>query len=177
MSYTHLSQNERYQIQCLLELGRPIAEIAARLGRHRSTIDREIRRNGCTPKRYLAEVAQERVSARQSSQHNAQRLFEHHWALVLSYLALDLSPQQTEPTQDSWRPVALSQATTMKVSYQFNCNLVHARGTRPVICTTSRSRPLIDASSVRRRSLSQRSSGAPVRNQSEPLSAKNMPWV
>ena len=45
MNYTHLSQSERYQIQCLRDLGLSITQTALRLGRHRSTIAREIRRN------------------------------------------------------------------------------------------------------------------------------------
>ena len=44
MSYTHLSQNERYQIHTMLDL-LPVAEIATRLGRHESTIRRELARN------------------------------------------------------------------------------------------------------------------------------------
>ena len=44
MSYTHLSQNERYQIHTMLDLW-PVAEIATRLGRHESTIRRELARN------------------------------------------------------------------------------------------------------------------------------------
>lgn len=45
MNYTHLSQSERYQIQCLRDVGLSITQTALRLGRHRSTIAREIRRN------------------------------------------------------------------------------------------------------------------------------------
>ena len=44
MSYTHLSQNERYQIYTMLDL-LSVAEIAQRLGRHESTIRRELVRN------------------------------------------------------------------------------------------------------------------------------------
>ena len=44
MSYTHLSQNERYQIYTMLDL-MSVAEIAQRLGCHESTIRRELVRN------------------------------------------------------------------------------------------------------------------------------------
>lgn len=46
MSYTHLSQNERYQIQCLRRGGFSLATIGAELQRSASTISRELRRNG-----------------------------------------------------------------------------------------------------------------------------------
>jgi len=45
MSYQHLSATDRGQIQALLEEGRSQAYIADKLGRHRSTISRECRRN------------------------------------------------------------------------------------------------------------------------------------
>jgi len=44
--YRQLTLDERYQIQALLALGQLKADIARNLGRHRSTIGREIRRNG-----------------------------------------------------------------------------------------------------------------------------------
>ena len=44
-SYVHLCLEERRRIHRLREAKVPIAEIAAALGRHRSTIHREIARN------------------------------------------------------------------------------------------------------------------------------------
>lgn len=43
--YHQLTHEERYRITALLRLGRSQAEIAAELGRVRSTISRELRRN------------------------------------------------------------------------------------------------------------------------------------
>ena len=42
---TQLAREERYQIHALMQAGHAQAEIAGLLGRHRSTISREIRRN------------------------------------------------------------------------------------------------------------------------------------
>ena len=42
MNYTHLTREERYQIHALRSQGIGIAAIAAQLGRHRSTVDREL---------------------------------------------------------------------------------------------------------------------------------------
>lgn len=56
----HLTPMERGQIQANLQQGLSLAEIARRLGRHRSTISREIQRNGGSRERYRAAAAQER---------------------------------------------------------------------------------------------------------------------
>lgn len=45
MSYNHLSQYERYQIQWCASCGMTVAAIAEHLQRHRSTIGRELVRN------------------------------------------------------------------------------------------------------------------------------------
>ena len=45
MTYHHLSREERYQISALLKEGLAQAQIALNLGRHKSTINREIARN------------------------------------------------------------------------------------------------------------------------------------
>lgn len=42
MSYTHLTQNERYQISALNKAGFLPSKIAAQVGRHKSTISREL---------------------------------------------------------------------------------------------------------------------------------------
>ena len=43
--YTQLTQEERYQIEALLQAGHKHSEIATVLKRHKSTISREVRRN------------------------------------------------------------------------------------------------------------------------------------
>lgn len=48
MNYKHLSQIERYQIYSLMKANQSITQIADQLGRHKSTISRELGRNeGC----------------------------------------------------------------------------------------------------------------------------------
>ena len=48
MSYSHLSASERGEISAYLKMGKKPAEIARLLGRHRSTISREIKRGSVT---------------------------------------------------------------------------------------------------------------------------------
>ena len=45
MSYSHLTSKERYVIQCCRESGETKSQIAEKLGRSRSTIGRELKRN------------------------------------------------------------------------------------------------------------------------------------
>ena len=57
MSYTQLTQDERYHIQ-YLSRHCTIAEIAKQLNRHKSTISREIRRHRTQGQQYSADKAQ-----------------------------------------------------------------------------------------------------------------------
>ena len=57
MSYTQLTQDERYPIQ-YLSRHCTIAEIAKQLNRHKSTISREIKRHRTQGQQYSAEKAQ-----------------------------------------------------------------------------------------------------------------------
>lgn len=62
MSYTHLTTTERVKIETYLELGMSIRSIARRLGRHPSTVSREVRRNpgyesGRAQQRYVKKKA------------------------------------------------------------------------------------------------------------------------
>ena len=61
MSYSHLTITERIKIEAYLELGLKPCQIANKLGVHRSTISRELRRcqNG-----YSAALAQEQYDHR-----------------------------------------------------------------------------------------------------------------
>lgn len=93
MSYTHLTQEERYQIYALRAEKKTIKEIAQAIGRHRTTIQREIALNkggnGWRPQQ-----AHQLAAERKQRCRNARRVNESDWDKVVSYLRLDLSPQQ-----------------------------------------------------------------------------------
>jgi transposase, IS30 family len=67
-NYTHLSESQRYQIEALLKGGKNQTEIANIIGKSKSCISRELRRN--TPKRgpgsktYSTRIAQRRTTLR-----------------------------------------------------------------------------------------------------------------
>lgn len=90
--YTQLTQEERYQIHALMKAGHNQTEIAKVLGRHKSTISREIRRNrglrGYRPKQA------QRLSSERRQAKVKPRISIAHWALVENLLKEDRSPEQ-----------------------------------------------------------------------------------
>ena len=93
MTYTHLTQSERYQIHALKRQGISLGRIAAELLRNPSTISRELKRNACLLG-YKPAVAHQRARTRQTQRRNAHEFSIQHWSHVETYLRLDLSPQQ-----------------------------------------------------------------------------------
>lgn len=94
LSHYHLSPHERYQIEQLRSQHLSVACIALRLGRHRSTIYRELLR--CPRPAYRAEQAQQH--RQQQSRHSAANAPQYPastWAQVHTRLAQDFwSPRQ-----------------------------------------------------------------------------------
>ena len=93
LNYTHLSREERYQIHALHRRGVGISAIASDLGRHRSTIGRELVRN-TSAKGYKPACAHTQAKARLSGPTNVRRIADEDWARVVRHLQLDYSPQQ-----------------------------------------------------------------------------------
>jgi transposase, IS30 family len=92
MTYTHLSQQERYQIEQSLQRNIRISLIAQVLGRARCTLYRELRRLSCA---YNASAAQShRTRCARNSAANAQHYEHSVWQQVKYHLQQDWSPQQ-----------------------------------------------------------------------------------
>lgn len=97
MGYTHLTENERYQIFSLQKAGLSKAAIATQLGRHRCTIAREVKRNlvsvptnpGYSPSRAHA-WARYRVMQRT----HTRRISANTWQAVREKLMCRHSPEQ-----------------------------------------------------------------------------------
>jgi IS30 family transposase len=91
-TYNHLTLEERCRLRGLMEMGTSKSEIARRLERHRSTIDRELRRNRCADG-YRPDGAARRAWARKlrgSKIGRSTRLRAH----VEDRLAMGWSPEQ-----------------------------------------------------------------------------------
>ena len=91
MNYTHLTQEERYQIYALKRAGHGQSEIADILNRSPSTISRELRRNG-GERGYRPKQAHSLARERQAS--NARQIDEATWRIAQAKLREDWSPEQ-----------------------------------------------------------------------------------
>ena len=93
MSYTHLSQDERYQIQTLHRSGFSTREIGELIQRDASTLSRELRRNGGEPG-YEARDAHRQSRQRRHAASVLPHIAASTWTVVDAYLIEDLSPEQ-----------------------------------------------------------------------------------
>jgi IS30 family transposase len=91
MSYTQLSQGQRYQISALLKMGHNQMEISKVIGKHKSTVSRELERNyglrGYRPK-------QAHHNALCHRNHSYFCILPETWELIETKLRLDWSPEQ-----------------------------------------------------------------------------------
>jgi IS30 family transposase len=95
VSYSQLSTEERFQIAALRQRGERAAWIADALGRHRSTIYREVRRNGAKHDgAYRPMFAVEKANGRRRRSRRNRRYTPEHFAVIERLLREDFSPEQ-----------------------------------------------------------------------------------
>jgi transposase, IS30 family len=94
--YRQLTSEERYALSVLCRQGHTQADIARALGRHRSTISREVRRNSRdrTGRVYRPALADDYARWRRSRSRRNQRFTVEDWAVVVAHLKLGWSPEQ-----------------------------------------------------------------------------------
>jgi transposase, IS30 family len=92
MTYTQLTQEQRYQIYALLKTEQSQTKIATVIGVNKSTISREIRRN-CGQRGYRPKQAQ-RISVERRRNKVTKRITTETWARVDEKLQQDWSPEQ-----------------------------------------------------------------------------------
>jgi IS30 family transposase len=92
MTYTHLTQDERYQIYILKKAGHEQSDIARIMKRHKSTISRELNRN-CGGRGYRPQQAQE-LSLERQAKNNGATIDADTWAFADAKLGLHWSPEQ-----------------------------------------------------------------------------------
>ena len=121
LNYTHLTQDERYQIQALHHAGHSSSDIAHQLNRSRSTICRELQRNG-TNQTYEACAAQQLALKRQLLCRNALTIAPERWVTIAVYLRLGLSPQQVAGRLELEGATRISPETIYQYVYQDKAN-------------------------------------------------------
>jgi len=93
MNYKHLSQIERYQIASLMKAKHSITQIASLVGRHKSTISRELRRNAGS-RGYRPKQASELAIERSEQSRNAYTVAPWVKEQASALLRLQWSPEQ-----------------------------------------------------------------------------------
>lgn len=97
MPYHQITPEERYTLATLRKQTPrlSIAEIARMMGRHRSTISRELRRNTTAPDGYYRYArAQEAANGRRRRSRKCSQFTTEDWQLIEHLLRADLSPEQ-----------------------------------------------------------------------------------
>ncbi|CWP40794.1 transposase%2C IS30 family [Neisseria meningitidis] len=93
MSYTQLTQGERYHIQ-YLSRHCTVTEIAKQLNRHKSTISREIRRHRTQGQQYSAEKAQRQSQTIKQRKRQPYKLDSQLIQHIDTLIRRKLSPEQ-----------------------------------------------------------------------------------
>ena len=91
MSYTQLTQEQRYQIYALLKMGHNRTEIATVIGTHKATISRELGRNSGL-RGYRPKQAHHKALSRRN--HSRARIMPEIWEMIEAKLRLEWSPEQ-----------------------------------------------------------------------------------
>ena len=91
-NYNQLTQTERYQIYALRKANKNPTEISRVLGRHKSTIYRELKRN--LWKRDCRAVQAHQFTFERHKSRDRRRIFSEDWQLIESLILQDWSPEQ-----------------------------------------------------------------------------------
>ena len=94
MRYAQITSYERFTIATMRWQGSSSAAIARALGRHRSTIGREVKRNLCNGGRYRAEKANSRTRGRRRRPRQGWNFSKAEFRLVANRFKRLWSPKQ-----------------------------------------------------------------------------------
>lgn len=112
MTYHQITSEERYTLGVLRQQGRRPAAIARALGRHRSTIGREVRRNQAhSDQTYRPQLAEWYARGRRSQSRRNRRFSPEDWARVQALVREDWSPEQVAGRLRRQRELQISHET------------------------------------------------------------------
>ena len=119
MKYRQLNGEERGALAALRLVGLKPAEIARELGRHRSTVSRELKRNAAPyDGRYRARRAQQRAHARRYRSRRNSQFGGRHWERVEELLREEWSPEQVSGHLRLKKELAISHETIYRHIWQ-----------------------------------------------------------
>ncbi len=110
-TYHQLTSEERYALSTLRKQGFRQSQIARALGRHRSTISREVRRNVKKDQAYRPALADDIARWRRSRSRRNHRFAAADWDLVEAWLREDFSPDQVSGWLRRFRLLRISHET------------------------------------------------------------------
>ncbi len=116
MAYTQLAEPDRIRIGLLKQQGKTLEDIGIVVGRNRSTISRELRRNN-TGRQYSCERAHKLAIKRKSQAASQERMPEDVKVLVIEKTLLQWSPEQISNR--------LALEHDMKVSHEYIYQLIY----------------------------------------------------
>ena len=98
--YEQLKPEERVVIASMRLVGASVRSMGRVLGRHASTISRELQRNACPAAGYISDHAQALQAARRSAARPARKLDVRgvNWSVIVTMLSWKWSPQQIAAT-------------------------------------------------------------------------------
>lgn len=94
MTYRQITTEERYMLSTLRKQGCSTYQIARLMGRHPSTIYREVRRNACPNGAYRVSKAISRANGRRKRSRRNQRIDAADWSRVEALIQRQWSPEQ-----------------------------------------------------------------------------------
>lgn len=119
-SYRHLSEYERDSIESCLRAGVSKSEIARRIGRHRSTIGREISKYNLGKSCYDSRKADQIAVSKASTPRSPRKLLNADlWEYVYSLIRKRLSPEQISGRLKMEFPMDKSMQVSHEAIYQF----------------------------------------------------------
>lgn len=116
MSYKQLVENERYQIYIMKKAGHSQKDIAAYLGRHPSTISRELGRNKGL-RGYRAGQAQRISDNRRQGAYKARKVTDEVAGWIEGLVRQELSPQQVVDYLKRYKQLSLHHETVYQLIY------------------------------------------------------------
>lgn len=107
MSYKHFSKTERMELSILRKKGYSLREIARELGKHPSSVGRELKRNQVQGRYHAAKAYHKAYVARKYSKYQGMKIREHAW----------LEQCIAEKLQAAWTPEEIAGRLELEYGY------------------------------------------------------------